>query len=256
MKIAVLLSGQLRDWKISSKIFKLWNEINREISYDFFLSTWDDSYRGVNSKDADLSMCVASEVILYDDSLKKEVLRYAYLLKRSNILKNKYEKEHGIKYNAVIATRPDIILGPRILQGLEHNIKNKRLGQRTLFINQGIIEKEDQNKHKFFMKDFYVYGHSIAVNTFAKMYDDITDGRLENRIHVTPATHIVNNRINNRSANGFVNPIRYTNVQLLEDMYNSGELKNMYTTSIQLEEFKVKYLVGLEQYDKEKHSKK
>ena len=59
MKIAVLLSGQLRDWKISSKIFRLWNEINRESSYDFFLSTWDDSYREVNSKDADLSMCVA-----------------------------------------------------------------------------------------------------------------------------------------------------------------------------------------------------
>ena len=66
----------------------------------------------------------------------------------------------------------------------------------------------------------------------------------------------MNNRINNRSAQGFAFPIRYTNVQLLEDMYNSGELKNMYTTLIQLGEFKVKYLVGLEQYDKEKHSKK
>ena len=252
MKIAVLLSGQLRDWKISSKIFKLWNEVNREISYDFFLSTWDDSYRGVDSKDADLSMCTASQVILYEDFIQREVLMYTYLLKRNNILKNRYEKEQGIKYNAVIATRPDIMIAPRILQGLERNIKNKRLGQRTLFISNGIIEQEEENKHKFFMDDFYVYGHSIAVNAFAKMYDDIIDGRLENRIHVTPATHIVNNRINNRSTNGFVNPIRYTNVQLLEDMYNSGALKDMYTTSIQPEEFKVKYSVGLEQYDKEK----
>lgn len=256
IKIAVLLSGQLRDWKISSKIFKLWNEVNREISYDFFLSTWDDSYRGVKSKDSDLSMCVASQVILYEDSNTTEVIKYSYLLKRNNILKNRYEKEHGIKYNAVIATRPDIFIGPSILQKIESNIKNKYLGHRTLFINNGITEKlvkskEEGDKHKFFMNDFYVYGHSMAVNIFSKMYDDIIDGRLENRIHVTPATHIVNNRINNRSSDGFVRPIRYTNVKLLEDMHNSGALKDMYTTLIQPEEFKVKYLVGLEQYVRE-----
>jgi hypothetical protein len=256
IRIAVLLSGQLRDWKTASKIFKLWNEVDREVRYDFFLSTWDDSYRGIDSKDADLSMCTASEVIFYDDSIHKEIIRYTYLLKRTNIIKNRYEKEQGIKYNAVIATRPDVMIGPRVLQGLASNIKNKYLGHRTLFIQNGITEKlVEENKHSFFMNDFYVYGHSKVVNAFAEMYDDIMDGRLENRGHVTPATHIVNNRINNRSVTGFANPIRFTNVQLLEDTYNSGALKNMYTTSTQIEEFKIKYLVGLTQYDKERHNK-
>ena len=252
-KVAVLLSGQLRDWKTASKIFKLWNYANNEISYDFFLSTWDDSYRGVESKDADLSMCVASEVILCEDFLlaDSEVLKYTHLLKRTNILKNRYEKEQNIKYDAIIATRPDIMLGPRVLEELGRNIKGKYIGQRTLFIHNGITEKlvnPNTNEYGFFMTDFFVYGHSMAVNEFAKMYDDIMDGRLVNRIHITPATHIVNNRINNRASDGFVAPIRYTNVQLLEDMYNSGALKDLYK-SLEDNGFKDKYLIGLEQYD-------
>jgi len=252
-KVAVLLSGQLRDWKTASKIFKLWNYANNEISYDFFLSTWDDSYRGVYSKDADLSMCVASEVILCEDFLlaDSEVLKYTHLLKRTNILKNRYEKEQNIKYDAIIATRPDIMLGPRVLEELGRNIKGKYIGQRTLFIHNGITEKlvnPNTNEYGFFMTDFFVYGHSMAVNEFAKMYDDIMDGRLVNRIHITPATHIVNNRINNRASDGFVAPIRYTNVQLLEDMYNSGALKDLYK-SLEDNGFKDKYLIGLEQYD-------
>ena len=178
------------------------------------------------------------------------------MLKRTNILKNKYEKEHGIKYDAVIATRPDVMLGSRILEGLENYIKKKRLGQRTLFINNGINEKQTEGKSKFFMNDFFVYGHSIAINAFAEMYDDIIDEKLENRIHVTPATHIVNNRINNRSIQGFAWPIRYTNVQLLEDMYNSGALKDMYITfaetAKEFKEFQVKYLAGLAQYSNRK----
>jgi hypothetical protein len=252
-KVAVLLSGQLRDWKTASKIFKLWNYANNEISYDFFLSTWDDSYRGVDSKDADLSMCVASEVILCEDFLlaDSEVLKYTHLLKRTNILKNRYEKEQNIKYDVIIATRPDIMLGPRVLEELGRNIKGKYIGQRTLFIHNGITEKlvnPNTNEYGFFMTDFFVYGHSMAVNEFAKMYDDIMDGRLVNRIHITPATHIVNNRINNRVSDGFVAPIRYTNVQLLEDMYNSGALKDLYK-SLEDNGFKDKYLIGLEQYD-------
>ena len=252
-KVAVLLSGQLRDWKTASKIFKLWNYANNEISYDFFLSTWDDSYRGVDSKDADLSMCVASEVILCEDFLlaDSDVLKYSYLLKRTNILKNRYEKEQNIKYDVIIATRPDIMLGPRVLEELGRNIKGKYIGQRTLFIHNGITEKlvnPNTNEYGFFMTDFFVYGHSMAVNEFAKMYDDIMDGRLVNRIHITPATHIVNNRINNRASDGFVAPIRYTNVQLLEDMYNSGALKDLYK-SLEDNGFKDKYLIGLEQYD-------
>lgn len=251
-KVAVLLSGQLRDWKTASKIFKLWNYANNEISYDFFLSTWDDSYRGVDSKDADLSMCVASEVILCEDFLlaDSEVLKYSYLLKRTNILKNRYEKEQNIKYDTVIATRPDIMLGPRVLEELGRNIKGKYIGQRTLFIHNGIIDASipNTNEHAFYMMDFFVYGHSMAVNEFAKMYDDIMDGRLVNRIHITPATHIVNNRINNRASDGFVAPIRYTNVQQLKDMYNSGALKDLYK-SLEDNGFEDKYLIGLEQYD-------
>lgn len=255
IKVAVLLSGQLRDWKTASKIFKLWEYTNIEISYDFFLSTWDDSYRGVYSKDADLSMCVASEVILCEDFLlaDSEVLKYSYLLKRTNILKNRYEKEQNIKYDAVIATRPDVMFGFNLLDEIRHNIKAKYLGQRTLFIHDGISESTmpNTNEHAFYMMDFFVYGHSMAVNEYAKMYDDIMDGKLLNRIHITPATHIVNNRINNRASFGFAAIIRFTNVQLLEDMYNSGELQKLMKNGHGSHMFEENYLIGLNKYRKE-----
>ena len=257
-KVAVLLSGQLRDWKTASKIFKLWNYANNEISYDFFLSTWDDSYRGVYSKDADLSMCVASEVILCEDFLlaDTEVLKYSYLLKRTNILKNRYEKEQNIKYDAVIATRPDVMFGFNLLEDIRHNIKAKHLGQRTLFIHDGIADRSmsNTNEHVFYMMDFFVYGHSMAVNEYAKMYDDIMDGKLLNKIHITPATHIVNNRINNRASVGFAAIIRFTNVQLLEDMYNSRELQKLMKNGHGSHIFEENYLIGLNKYRRVKNN--
>ena len=270
IRIAVLLSGQIRHWQTASKLFKLWNDIDSEISYDFFISTWDDSYREENAKDADLSMCVASEVLPPSiiDPKGKDFVRYPYLLKRANLLKNAYEIEQGFKYNAVLATRPDIMLGPNIFNGLVDNIKNEYLGNRTLFISNGISEKKWNTRKEnhpgppeltmsFIMSDFFVYGHSIAVDTFAEMYDDmIVRKRLVNNgVHTTPAQHVIRRRLNNRDANGFANPIRYTNLQLIEDMYESGKIAKLYKNSNQnldqLSEFKKLYTIGLEQYNYE-----
>ena len=250
--------------------------MDSEVNYDFFISTWDDSYRGENAKDADLSMCVASEVLPPSiiDPMGKDFVRYPYLLKRANLLKNVYEIEQGFKYNAVLATRPDVILGPNIFNGLVYNIKNEYLGNRTLFIENGIKEKKwnlwDTRKENhtgppvltmsFVMSDFFVYGHSIAVDTFAEMYDDmfVRKRLVNNGVHTTPAQHVIRRQLNNRDAKGFANPIRYTNLQLIEDMYESGKIAKLYKINQnlkELSEFKKLYTIGLEQYNYEVHLK-
>lgn len=270
IRIAVLLSGQIRHWQTASKLFKLWNDMDSEVSYDFFMSTWDDSYRGENAKDADLSMCVASEILSPSiiDIQSVDFVKYPYLLKRTNLLKNVYEEEQDFKYNAVLATRPDIIIGPEILKDLVYNIKSDYIGNRTLFICNGIQEKKcvvqgtpilkgTQKKiMSFVMNDFFVYGHSIAVNTFAEMYDDLyIKKKLQNTgVHTTPAQHVVSRRLNNRGVQGFTNPIRYTSTELLEDMYESGQISNFYlNTNKGFSEFKKLYFETLEQYNYEVH---
>ena len=110
MKIAVLLAGQLRNWDLISKIFKLYNKINPNIQYDFFLSTWDDSYNGKKSIESDFSFVNAHEIIstsvlntnqgnykVGDNSKVYKV--YPYLFKRVNQLKNDYQNEYGINYD-------------------------------------------------------------------------------------------------------------------------------------------------------------
>ena len=269
IRVAVLLSGQIRHWQTASKLFKFWNGMDSEVNYDFFISTWDDSYRGENAKDADLSMCVASEVLPPSiiDPMGKDFVRYPYLLKRANLLKNAYEIEQGFKYNTVLATRPDVFLGPRMLNDLVDNIKRDSIGHRTLFIDQGVQEKKwllynngtQVKTMSFIMNDFYVYGHSIAVDTFAEMYDDMIVRKtlVNNGVHTTPAHHVIRRRLNNRIATGFSCPIRYTNVQLIEDWYESGKLAKIFTNlesnGKNWENFKTEYQAQVEQYVEEVH---
>ena len=143
------------------------------------------------------------------------------------------------------------------------------MGHRTLFIDNGIQEKNwtvvdrDGAKVKamsFIMNDFFVYGHSIAVNIFAELYDDMMVRKIliNTGIHTTPAQHVINRGLNNRIATGFSCPIRYTNVQLIEDWYESGNLAKIFTNLKSNEHnwsnFKTEYSAQVDQYVEEVHT--
>ena len=243
----------------------MYNEIDINVQYDFFLSTWDDSYRGRKAIDGDFSFLTAYEIIGTSVIVpfQTSCIKQLYLLKRTQQLKDDYQEEYGTEYDCVLSTRPDIFLGIDVLLEITRNINRGYLGQNTLFAANGISEKwttslveRETFQYYHIMNDFYVYGHEKAIKTFANMYSDIKIKKVlpNYGIHIIPATHIVNNNINCRYSKGFGAPIRYTVVDLfLENWYTSGKIKEMYTPSKPEipREFINNYQKASDQYDKE-----
>ena len=250
MRIAVLLAGQLRNWETTSKIFKLYNQILPHTHYDFFLSTWDDSYNGKKSIECDFSFINAYEIIstsvlntkiagvpwkVGDNAEEYKV--YPYLFKRVNQLKNDYQNEHDIKYDYIISTRPDIYLNLPMLEVGYNIIKN------TIYIPNGIVKKISSitKKEIVRMEDMVLFGDDSVINIHANLYDDIHVKNILSHegIHLTQANHIVSNDISYKSKKlpsvtspmnnpPYVIPVRNNMVNYLEDLYKSGNLKELY----------------------------
>lgn len=242
IKIAIILAGQLRHWDITSKVFQMYNDIHPDVQYDFFLSTWDDSYANTKAIESNFSFLNAYEVV--DTSIigkyDEDYVRYPYLLKKVNQLKNDYQNEYDIKYDCVISTRPDIFLSLQMLHRVNQLINNTNSDQitpNTIYALDGITEKMTLaagsriKEHHFVMQDMYVFGHESAINIHANIYDDMYVKKIQPNlgVHITPAEHIINNKLNCRPiGNLFVGIIRYTHVDYFNNLLQNGKLKNMY----------------------------
>ena len=241
IKIAVILAGQLRHWDITSKMFQMYNDIHPDVQYDFFLSTWDDSYANTKAIESNFLFLNAYEVISTSiiGNSDDDYVRYPYLLKKVNQLKNDYQNEYNIKYDCVISTRPDIFLSLETLHRVNiiiNNTNSDQITPNTIYAENGISEKLTNipnsyiNEPHFTMNDFYVFGHENAINIHANIYDDMYVKKIQPNVgvHLTPAEHIINNKLSCRSVTNFVSIIRYSHVDYFLSLYKTGKLKNMY----------------------------
>ena len=140
MKIAVCLSGQLRQWEIAKENQKwFWSTSGHEV--DYFIHTW--SYSGDRagvtheyewrdiSKEEYKDICDYYEVKdgIYDTTPQEWFYdndhwsALFYSLSQSVMLKRKYEIENNFEYDVVIKSRPDIVFNPskRKTCHLEHD---------------------------------------------------------------------------------------------------------------------------------------
>ena len=179
MKIAVCMSGQLRQWEIAKENQKwFWETSGVEI--DYFIHPWDYSgdREGVSQPYVmrDVSQEEFNEVVdwykpkKYMLDNKKQDFFYAndhwsslfYSLAQSIKLKREYEIENNFEYDLVIKTRPDVVFDPQYFfswEPLEHNV---------LFTTQGGIME-----HEFYMynaNDMVFYGTSYTMDLMMSMY--------------------------------------------------------------------------------------
>jgi hypothetical protein len=252
IRIAIILAGQLRQWDIASKIFAMYNDIHPDVQYDFFLSTWDDTYMEQKAIETNFLFLNEYEVISPSVIKKRneDYVKYPYLLKRVNQLKNDYQSKNDIKYDCVISTRPDILLSLKLLHSVNiiiNNTKYKQVTPNTIYTCGFMYEvansaKENasnvyieastdrRNMGQFAMNDLYVIGHENAINIHANLYDDMYVKKIQPNLgpHQTSATHIINNKLNSHNITGTARIIRYTHLEYLNDVYKTGKLKNLY----------------------------
>lgn len=130
MKIAVCLSGQLREWEYGWENQKWFWTKNKDFKVDFFAHTWDYSKdrpalsKGYTRRDITKSEydkfveCFDIKKSIYDTKKITEFqgsdhwggLFYSFV--QSIILKREYEIENGLEYDLVIKSRPDVVFHP------------------------------------------------------------------------------------------------------------------------------------------------
>ncbi len=179
MKIAVCMSGQLRQWKVAKENQKwFWETSGVEI--DYFIHTWDYSgdregvsqpyiTRDVSRKEFDkLVDWYKPKGCMFDD--RKQDFFYAndhwsslfYSMAQSMILKRQYEIDNDFEYDLVIKTRPDVVFDPR------YHFSWEPLEDNILFATQGgLMESEF---HMFNTNDMVFYGKSYTMDLVIPMY--------------------------------------------------------------------------------------
>lgn len=133
MRVAVCISGQLRNWQLAYQNHMwFWTSINRpNIEVDYFVHTWDYSLdrtasskpyeeRKVTSEEFEQFLGIYQPKKYIIDSKRQEDfygndhwsgLFYSFV--KSINLKREYELENNFNYDIVIKSRPDVVFHPR-----------------------------------------------------------------------------------------------------------------------------------------------
>jgi len=183
MRVAVCLSGQLRQWEIAKENQKwFWEScIGTEVKeVDYFIHTWNYSgdREGVSQPyiTRDVSQEEFDNVVdwykpkkyFLDD--KKQNYFYEsdhwsslfYSMAQSIMLKREYEIENNFEYDVVIKSRPDVVFDPIYHFSWEH------LENNILYTTHG-----GNMEHEFGMfnvNDCVFYSNSYTMDLVSQMY--------------------------------------------------------------------------------------
>jgi len=190
MKIAICMSGQLRQWEMAKVNQKWFWETSGVNQIDYFIHTWDYSgdREGVSQPYImrDISQEEFDNVVdwykpkkyIFDN--KKQDFFYAndhwsslfYSLAQSIKLKREYEIENNFEYDLVIKTRPDVVFDPNYHFSWEH------LEDNLFYTTHGGIMEHEFGMYN--VNDCVFYSNSYTMDLVMEMYfyrQRMIDGR-------------------------------------------------------------------------------
>ena len=186
MRIAVCLSGQLRNWEIAKDNQKwFWNSSKKQV--DYFIHTWNYSgdrkgvsqpyeWRKVNKhefnrivKHYDVKKSIFDkkpQSYFYGDD-HWSCLFYSFV--QSVMLKRQYEIENDFEYDLVIKSRPDVAFNPTTRDGIQRIGFNYELLEDNIVYTThgGIMESEF---HMFNPNDCVFYSNSYTMDMLVNLY--------------------------------------------------------------------------------------
>ena len=178
-KVAVCLSGQMRNWRVAVENQKwFWTTANMEV--DYFIHTWDYSMErvGVSKpyEHRDVSSGEFNELVeLYQPKkylfdTKKPDYFYKkdhwsslfYSLSQSIMLKREYELDNNFEYDIVVKSRPDVVFDPRY--SFAYDLIQDNVVYTT---HGGLLEHEF---HGFNFNDCVFYSNSYTMDLLIDLY--------------------------------------------------------------------------------------
>ena len=183
MKVAVCISGQLRNWQISKdNQLWFWTTINRpELQVDYFTHTWTYSQDREGVSQEYINRDIPEEEYLEfldfykpkkhrQDSFKTKYfvsndhwssLFYSYA--QSLLMKREYEIENNFTYDIVIKSRPDVAFNPREFCNLPH-----KLNDGCIYTTHGGLMPMEFNMVNF--NDCVFLGNSYTMDITSNIY--------------------------------------------------------------------------------------
>ena len=179
MKIAVCMSGQLRNWEIAKDNQKwFWDTSNGEV--DYFIHTWNYSgdrkgvsqeyeWRNVNKWEFNrIVKHYDAKKLIFDRKPQSYFygndhwLCLFYSFAQSIMLKRQYEIDNDFEYDLVIKSRPDIAFDPK------RYFTHEYLEDNTLYPTHGGNMPHEFNM--FNINDCCFYSNSYTMDILVNLY--------------------------------------------------------------------------------------
>lgn len=201
MKIAVCLSGQLRQWEMGVDNQKwFWSTANiPEPEIHYFGHTWTYSWdrKGVSQPYTERKV-TEEELSLFKEKFElkdfivdsKPQIEFRgndhwsalfYSFSKSILLKRKYELENNFEYDIVIKSRPDVVFSPED-SFFPHNLKNN-----VIFTTHGGPMALEFNMFNF--NDCVFYSNSYTMDLLLNLYFYRQNGIDDHSIYVKKNIH-------------------------------------------------------------------
>ena len=202
MKIAVCISGQLRQWQMAVDNQKwFWSTANLpNVEVDYFAHTWTYSwdrtgcsqqYNSRNIDEAELNeFKQAYELKGFKvDSKSQQEFRgndhwssLFYSMAVSLNLKREYELENNFEYDVVVKSRPDVLFRP------DGTLNIPKLVNNCIYVNPGGIMVNEFNMYN--LNDIVFLGNSYSMDLLPNLYfarqNAINDHNIQNVKNVHP----------------------------------------------------------------------
>lgn len=182
MRIAVCMSGQLRNWELGVANQKwFWSTANApNVEIDYFVHTWTYSW------DREGVSIPYTERIIQDDEYSRFLQEYNpkkiildskpqnyfrgndhwsalfYSFAQSINLKREYELENDFEYDVVVKTRPDVIFNPRFTFAVP------KLWDGVIHASHG--GPMENEYYMFNITDIVFYGNSYTMDLLTNLY--------------------------------------------------------------------------------------
>lgn len=203
MRIAVCLSGQLRQWQQGVDNQKwFWTTGNwSDIQVDYFAHTWDYSWdRPGVSQEYNKRVISQEELDLFKTSYELKKFEVSsrtqesfrgndhwsslfYSLSKSLILKREYEIENNFLYDVVVKSRPDVLFRPT------NSFNIPILENNVIHITHGGVM--DMEYHMYNVNDILFLGNSASMDKLINLYFYRQEGIQEENIQTKKNIHVM-----------------------------------------------------------------
>lgn len=233
IKIAVCISGLVRHWDISTKLFEHWNSLYEDIEFYFFLSTWDEGcnwlgyhahiggnniekkiekndysqysflekYEEVDYRRMDAEILLEMDNNPTDNKTGKpnySLPFYTYSMYRCQRLRRKYEQENNMEFDGVIQTRNDQLVSKVTLDSIRSLFYDAHILIHPKLFSGGspIVVYRDR---LLMWNDSFSFAHRLSMDLYTEMYNDIFVQKTSQNLgmHYQNADQLMKNRIYN-----------------------------------------------------------